>query len=292
VSEQSDAPERDADSADTRDHAAPYLLFGLALLGLLTIGGLLQTQLPLAIGLILTELVVILGVTFLYRRLRADTVAHWPSFTGRNLSLGGLALVALTSALLAVLAMVISSLMVELFPALEQLAETYRREIGELVYAEGFWPTLGAVTAVAVAAPVCEELLFRGTILPEQLRFESTATAVVVNGLLFGLLHANPMTFLALSLLGIFLAHTVAISDNIWPAILGHATVNTLNGVVLPRVVPREMATDPEALSLEVILVQLGVLLPVALLLWAATARVLGAASDDDSTVESHDASS
>ena len=62
------------------------------------------------------------------------------------------------------------------------------------------------MACVTVFGPIVEELLFRGAITKELLRKFNPGTAIVISGLLFGLVHLNPAQVLGASIIGIFLA--------------------------------------------------------------------------------------
>ena len=255
-------------------HAAPYLLFAVALVALVILGGVFQTLLPLALGLILTELICVMGPAWLFRRTRPELVeAFDPTLRRLGLPWWGLPVCMLAAAGLGVGAMLLSALLVELIPQLQPIAEAYRQSTSELLNPSSTLERVGAAIAVAVAAPIGEEYLFRGTILPAQRRREPLVMAVVMNGLLFGAVHLNPMTFVPLSILGMYLAHLTLTSGSLWPAIVGHATVNGLNGVILPLLFPELLEADQPQQPAEIaeLLLAMALVFPLALAAWAAT---------------------
>ena len=58
--------------------------------------------------------------------------------------------------------------------------------------------------AIVIAAPVLEELIFRGIILDGFLKKYSPLKAILVSSILFGVLHLNPWQFVAALIAGIF----------------------------------------------------------------------------------------
>jgi sodium transport system permease protein len=85
-------------------------------------------------------------------------------------------------------------------------------------------PMLVAVTAILPG--ICEELLFRGTVLAGLTRGIGRGGAIVVSAFLFGALHGSPDRFLPQFVLGMFLAGLTVRSGSIVPAMLAHAIHN------------------------------------------------------------------
>ncbi len=78
------------------------------------------------------------------------------------------------------------------------------------------------VVVVALTPAICEELLFRGLI---QRNLENASTgfrAAVVGGVIFGLYHLNPFSFVALAALGMYFGFLVYRSNNLSVAIAAH----------------------------------------------------------------------
>ncbi|MBT3209013.1 MAG: CPBP family intramembrane metalloprotease [Bacteroidetes bacterium] len=58
--------------------------------------------------------------------------------------------------------------------------------------------------AIVIAAPVLEELIFRGIILDGLLKKYSPVKSIIISSLLFGIVHLNPWQFLGAFIFGIF----------------------------------------------------------------------------------------
>jgi sodium transport system permease protein len=80
--------------------------------------------------------------------------------------------------------------------------------------------------AFAVSPAVCEELLFRGAILGASARVLRPASAVLVNGLLFGLFHLDLYRLFPTFLLGVVLAALRLRSGSIVPSMVFHLLNN------------------------------------------------------------------
>jgi membrane protease YdiL (CAAX protease family) len=89
--------------------------------------------------------------------------------------------------------------------------------------------------AAGAVAPFCEEVAFRGWLLTALRTRYPTGAALALSGLLFAIMHLDPVRFSALVALGILYAWLTWRSGSVWPAILAHATNNAL-GLVLARV--------------------------------------------------------
>ncbi|MCB9556650.1 MAG: CPBP family intramembrane metalloprotease [Deltaproteobacteria bacterium] len=84
------------------------------------------------------------------------------------------------------------------------------------------------VLALAISPAICEELLFRGVILSASRQALSTRSAVLLNGVLFGLFHMSAYRFFPTMLLGMLLALFVVRSGSILPAMLFHLLNNAI----------------------------------------------------------------
>jgi uncharacterized protein len=86
--------------------------------------------------------------------------------------------------------------------------------------------TIFLVTA-SVAAPVFEELIFRGFLLPSLTRYLSVTTSIFVSGTLFAIAHLSLAEFLPLATLGIILGVVYTRSRNILAPMLLHSLWNS-----------------------------------------------------------------
>lgn len=80
--------------------------------------------------------------------------------------------------------------------------------------------------AVAVVAPVAEEIFFRGLVLRGFLARYSVAKAVAASAILFSLFHLNPWQMLSALPLGLWYAWMVLRAGSVLPGMLSHAVVN------------------------------------------------------------------
>lgn len=83
---------------------------------------------------------------------------------------------------------------------------------------------------VCLAAPITEELLFRGFTL-KALSCVSQRFGIIVSALLFGLIHGNVAQFIVAFIVGIFLAHIDIKHNSIIPSICCHVLANTFSEI-------------------------------------------------------------
>lgn len=256
-------------------HTAAYVTFIVASLSLLSVGSWLQ-QWDMHYGMVLSELVCVLLPAVV---VAAFTRPSWPRIGSLSVKLPWVIWIAATAAVVAIAANLLAGLVVELVPSLKQNADLYREMVERLLRPDDPVRMAVGIASVSIAAPVCEEFLFRGVILPLQARGRDRyAVPIVINGLLFALMHVNPMGFVPLAIIGIFFAHLTVLTRSIWPAIIGHSALNTVSGVIVPMIALHEDSAMIEEPDLIAIAGGLAVVIPVASALWLFGARRIGAA--------------
>ncbi|MFW5966271.1 MAG: CPBP family intramembrane glutamic endopeptidase [Persicimonas sp.] len=222
---------------------------------------------------LLAEVFGILAAALIWRAVMKGAAADWPEHGVRS-SPAVLVVVVLAASAIGLFANSITSLLVETIPFMAEYAEGYAEQLKELVFdADGLNYWVGMV-AVCVAAPLCEEALFRGTILQEQRKVEGQWLAVIINGLIFAAFHVNPVSGPGLVIVGSFLAYVTVKSGSLLPAIVGHAAINTNSALVLPALFPEMIAEDQE-IEMSVILSSLVLFGLLSAGLWRLTAAAL-----------------
>lgn len=84
---------------------------------------------------------------------------------------------------------------------------------------------------VAIFAPICEELWFRGLIM-ESLRPYGNGFAIFVSAILFGFTHGNFAQVFYAAVLGIFLGYLAVSTGSIVTTTIIHAMFNSISGVL------------------------------------------------------------
>ncbi len=85
---------------------------------------------------------------------------------------------------------------------------------------------------VVVLAPVFEELFFRGLFYPALRNRLGFKSAIVLNGVVFGMIHFEPLFMLSLVLVGIALAYLYEKTDSLAAPMMAHAIYNLVVIVV------------------------------------------------------------
>jgi membrane protease YdiL (CAAX protease family) len=174
------------------------------------------------INMFICQAVGILGCLFLLLRVHAPdrsirdviaTRATHAAFLPLGISLG-IAMVVPTGALY--------SAIERRWPEPEQLADPFV----DALTSDSRALQISVALCAVVAAPVLEELFYRGALFSPQRRRSSAATVIVVTGVLFALAHLTPQKLLPLALLGVALGVLRATSGSIFPCVLMHATFN------------------------------------------------------------------
>lgn len=253
-----------------------WVLFGAALAVLVLVSSVFYALVGFYWAVIGYEIVAILGAGFYWRAIVGrDVAADWPDVRRSGLGAASGVLLVVTAVALGLWGNAVMGLGVELFPdTLGPYAEQYEARIRELLLeSEGLNWWLATI-GVALVAPVCEEALFRGSILQEQLKDGRRWRVILANGMLFGAFHVQPLNFVPLAVIGAFLAHVTVISGSLWPAILGHTALNVFNGVVMPAALSAEFLSAEQGTIPEFVgwAIGFGV---VSVGLWYAVVRLL-----------------
>ena len=256
------------------------MIFFLIVLAVFIFAQILLTLLPIdpRLGIIFAQFAVLLGGALIYRRKFAKPQPTWPSLRRLGMGLPALGMVLVASVVLGFLANMLGGLTIQIFPNLIPMAEQYQDQIQGILLPESKRAQFLGIVAIVVAAPICEEFLFRGTLLPEQRRSQIPAQAILLNGLLFSAMHLNPVALVSLTLVGAYFAHITLKSGSLWGAILGHAALNLVNGVILLRLAAD--VADPAEVGWTEVLIGLAVLAPLTALLWWASVRLIPDADD------------
>lgn len=114
------------------------------------------------------------------------------------------------------------------------------------------------VLAVVVAAPVVEEIVFRGLIMTRLSQAMPGWLAVLVSAAIFGACHRHPVWFGYAFVLGSVFGFMDLRAGSIWPSILGHIVFNSFSQII--TVLPE---TDEAEIMFMVVLLVLAVAAPI-----------------------------
>ena len=115
----------------------------------------------------------------------------------------------------------------------DQLQKTIQETYRILLAAHGPWQFLFVLLVIGITPAICEEMLFRGLVQGNFEKSMPRRKAIIVTGLIFGLYHLDPFTFVALCALGIYLSYLVSVSESIIVPMVGHFMNNFVSAFVL-----------------------------------------------------------
>ncbi len=115
----------------------------------------------------------------------------------------------------------------------DQLQRTIQETYKVLLAAHNPWEFLFVLLVIGVTPAICEEMLFRGLVQGNFEKSMPRRKAIIVTGLIFGLYHLDPFTFVALCALGIYLSYLISVSESIIVPMVGHFMNNFVSAFVL-----------------------------------------------------------
>ena len=98
---------------------------------------------------------------------------------------------------------------------------------------------IGMFLSMVIAAPILEELLFRGIILDGLLKQHSPALAIFISTMLFGIVHLNPQQFIAALFLGGFMGWVYYRTGSFLACMIIHCAAN-LSAFITYRIIDVE----------------------------------------------------
>lgn len=105
---------------------------------------------------------------------------------------------------------------------LTHVSDTYNRFESAIDNSSYLWRVLATV----VAAPLVEEMVFRGLMYKRLRRCLGRWQCIVISALAFGITHGNIVQFLYAFSVGILLAYVYEIYKNLWAPVILHAMAN------------------------------------------------------------------
>lgn len=93
--------------------------------------------------------------------------------------------------------------------------------------------TYALLAGSVIVAPFCEELFFRGFVLPGLRHELSPAWAILISAALFAVAHADPGSFIPLFVIGLALAFLRLRSGSTWASMSLHVLNNLVSSIVI-----------------------------------------------------------
>jgi len=211
-------------SASPSDPAAravgqAYLLLVVSLLLVVTLGAVVQFV-SLTVGLVLTEVVLILGPAVVFVRRKGLPVVEALGWRPVRWGDGLVAVVVGVTCWGAAAGLVV--LCEPLIGAPPEIPGLVPHSVAELLW---------ILVCAAVLPGICEETLFRGAIQGVLWR-RGSRWAVLVTAVLFAAFHVNPVVVLPLFFLGVVFGTLAARTGSALPAILAHVANNAASATM------------------------------------------------------------
>jgi hypothetical protein len=148
------------------------------------------------------------------------TVRETPKFSGTNVTSTNVSLTIIISisAYFVVSGIVAVFDLISFFPSYQA--------VSELVIGGGF---LLQFLTIGIAAPIIEELLFRGIVFNRLLFWMPVWVAIIIQAAVFGVIHGNMLQGLYAFVLGVFYGWLYVRFRTIWLPIIGHVAFNMTN---------------------------------------------------------------
>lgn len=195
------------------------MVFMVTAILLVTIGYFLQTV-NIYYGLLVTELVIIIGPVLVYtavKKVAITDVFRIKPVSSRILVLCALIMLSAypVGLFLNLVGNLILSLFGDLIPMPIPVAENGTEYVINLL-------------VIALTAGIAEELFFRGLVLKGYEVF-GRKKAIIITALLFGIFHFNIQNFIGPVFLGLIFGYLAVKTGSIFPAIVGHFINNALS---------------------------------------------------------------
>jgi len=195
-----------------------FFVFNMALLYFA--GSFLQTIFPIKTGLLLTEILLILIPSIIFVK---SVYGNFLGYIGFRLpSAGNLFYSVVIGTSGFVFTVAITALMSHFVSPPEDMMKELQKSLTAGSAGEFF--VLAVITAVLPG--ICEEIMFRGAILPVLYKKYGRIASCALCGLLFGLFHLSPFRILPTAIIGFYLSLLRIHTGSIIPSMLCHFTNN------------------------------------------------------------------
>jgi membrane protease YdiL (CAAX protease family) len=201
---------------------AVNILYLVSMLLVVVFGSLIQSV-SFGWGLLATEVLLILGPTLFYLRLAGLPLRQTLRLNRISLGLGLAALMIGVGVWLvdAILSGVVTSLM------------GYSVSLGPGAIPSHALDALVITVSLCVAAPVCEEILFRGAILGAYQAVRPAKAAIIITSLLFAVFHLQLQGLAALLPIAFLVTYTAWRANSLYASMLVHFANNSMAALTL-----------------------------------------------------------
>lgn len=150
---------------------------------------------------------------------------------------------------------------------LSEIYDKFTKIINEsysgLVLKSGIFSIFGSLFFIALIPGVCEEFLMRGFLQKSLEEVYSPARAIIFTGLLFGIIHFNPIHLIPLILIGFMLGLAAYITKSLYTSIIMHFANNAFSIVIMTYYLNEDSSDIPLPMSIAVLFFIIGGLLTI-----------------------------
>ena len=186
-------------------------------------------------GLIIINIVFLdLGILLITWNFLKEHSMSWKDafgFSSKNLG-SVVAVGALTAVTGFFMAAMVGALVTAAFEAMN-IEVSAQEVVNTFQNAEYFSQKLLLGLMAVILAPFVEELMFRGVLFTALKQYLPGWVAIWGSALFFGLVHANMVSFIPLTLLAVLLTRLYERTGNLWAPIFAHAIFNSINLVLM-----------------------------------------------------------
>ncbi len=115
----------------------------------------------------------------------------------------------------------------------DKYTQIVNQSYSELLLKGGFLALIGSLFYIALIPAVCEEFLMRGLLQKSLEEAISPLRAIIFTGLIFGMIHFNPIQLVPLVLIGFMLGLAAYITKSLYTSIIMHLTNNAFSVVMM-----------------------------------------------------------
>jgi hypothetical protein len=113
-------------------------------------------------------------------------------------------------------------------PQLNQIKQAIEEAYKVLAGSSNLPEMFFVILVIALVPAFAEEILFRGLVQRSLEKSLNVTRGVIITGLVFGVFHLNPFSFVPLAAIGIYLGFLTSISGSIYSSIIAHFFNNLL----------------------------------------------------------------
>lgn len=114
---------------------------------------------------------------------------------------------------------------------LDQLDQLFELVYRQLIIANSVAELSFVLLVVAIVPGICEEVLFRGLFMKNLLIVKTPLSSIAISGIIFALIHFNPIALIPLIVLGMYLGFLVYRTQSIFIPIIAHITNNAFSTI-------------------------------------------------------------